>query len=574
MQYPLAEKIGEPELFVGRYEEFQFFNKWISKIPQRLSKSRVILARRKSGKTAFVQRIFNQLWTQNGPVIPFYFSFEESKIWYPELAIQYYCAFASQYISFLEQNEELVRTNLSLEKIKEYALAKGMTLLVDDIDFLLQNQAMGNYTLMWETACSAPHRFADVYQQRFLVILDDFQYINKSVYPDQHFQTAYIETLAGSYHTLVESKIAPMLVIGSYAVWFMKIMGKYIIEAARLKHTRFSPYLSEKEGLQAVYQYAHFLGEPITNETAFQINQLCLSDPFFISCVIESDYQNKDLTTEEGVIDTVNYEISDRQSEMSKTWNEYLLFTLQKVNDQHAKSLLLYLNKHAERDWTAQELKTELQLPLTINEIQHKLIMMSEADVIQRGSSDIRFQGLTDGTLHLILRNRIEEEINGFQPDLKQAFNEKLADKSHQLQGQLNQLSGYFAEYQLAIAFRIKKQFSLAEFFTNVTDNSLLDITVVKQRVSFKPINEQGLEIDIVAESSCGRVVLVEVKKRQQKSNPAMVEDFLSKIAAYQEQFPDTLILPAFLSLGGFTKEAQQMCENKGIAIAERIMHY
>jgi hypothetical protein len=167
----------------------------------------VILARRKSGKTAFVQRIFNQLWTQNGPVIPFYFSFDESKIWYPDLAIKYYCAFASQYIAFLERDEELVRTPLSLE---------------------------------------------------------------------------------------------------------------------------------------------------------------------------------------------------------------------------------------------------------AIHDIQHKLIMMSEADVIERGSADIDFHGLQDGTLNLILRHRLEKEINGFQPDLKQAFNEKLAEKSHQLQGQLNQLSGYFAEYQLAIAFRIK----------------------------------------------------------------------------------------------------------------------
>ena len=73
MQYPLTEKIGNPELLVGRKKEFTEFNKWLSKIPKRLSKSRVILARRKSGKTAFVQRIFNQLWSANGKVIPFYF---------------------------------------------------------------------------------------------------------------------------------------------------------------------------------------------------------------------------------------------------------------------------------------------------------------------------------------------------------------------------------------------------------------------------------------------------------------------------------------------------------------------
>jgi len=57
MQYPLTEKIGDPELFVGREKEFRQINKWLGNIPKRLSKSRVILARRKSGKTAFVQRI-------------------------------------------------------------------------------------------------------------------------------------------------------------------------------------------------------------------------------------------------------------------------------------------------------------------------------------------------------------------------------------------------------------------------------------------------------------------------------------------------------------------------------------
>jgi hypothetical protein len=70
MQYPLSEKIGDPDLFVGREKEFRLLNKWLKNIPKRLSKSRVILARRKSGKTAIVQRIFNQVWSENGLVIP------------------------------------------------------------------------------------------------------------------------------------------------------------------------------------------------------------------------------------------------------------------------------------------------------------------------------------------------------------------------------------------------------------------------------------------------------------------------------------------------------------------------
>lgn len=50
MKYPLREKIGKPELLVGREQEFDNFNKWISNIPECLSDSRVILARRKAEK--------------------------------------------------------------------------------------------------------------------------------------------------------------------------------------------------------------------------------------------------------------------------------------------------------------------------------------------------------------------------------------------------------------------------------------------------------------------------------------------------------------------------------------------
>ncbi len=119
MQYPLTEKIGDPDLLVGRENEFRHFNNWIANIPRRGSKSTAIMARRKSGKTAIVQRLFNQLWCENGAVIPFYFEFAEKKTWYRNLAIQYYCTFASQYISFLERNEKWVDNPLSLQYIKE-----------------------------------------------------------------------------------------------------------------------------------------------------------------------------------------------------------------------------------------------------------------------------------------------------------------------------------------------------------------------------------------------------------------------------------------------------------------------
>jgi hypothetical protein len=170
------------------------------------------------------------------------------------------------------------------------------------------------------------------------------------------YQTAAIDTLAGSYHSLAESKVAPMLVTGSYAGWLLKVISKYL-EAGRLSQIRFSPYLTEDEGLEAVYKYASFYDEPITNYTAMQINKLCMADPFFISCVITSIYEEKDLTTSTGVANTVDYELSEENAEMYLTWGEYIHHIVDEVNDQNAKNILLFLSQNNKQYFTPKDLK-------------------------------------------------------------------------------------------------------------------------------------------------------------------------------------------------------------------------
>jgi len=576
MKYPLREKIGNPELLVGREKEFNNFGKWIANIPKCISKSRVILARRKSGKTALVQRIFNQLWSADGEVIPFYFDIAEVKIWFPMFAINYFRAFASQYISFLERDEALIRKPLSLENIREYGLAKSIDVLVEDVDSLIHDKEANFHDLMWITAYTAPNRVADVHDQRILVILDEFQNLAQYVYRNEQCEGKPDESMPGSFHSIVESKIAPMLVTGSYVGWLIEISEKYL-QAGRLTELYMNPYLTSEEGLQAVYKYAEIYNEPVTNQSALLINRLCMSDPFFISCVMQSNYGDRDLCTQEGVIDAFDYEITDRRSMMSKTWSEYIQLTLHKVNDRYAKSMLLYLSKHSDRYWTHRELKEELQINLDLNEIQKKLLLLVEADVIEWGSSDIDFRGLQDGTLNLILRNRFEKEISGFVPDLKQEAHKQIRElqkEKRSLQGKLNNLSGKFAEYQLATAFRTKKRFALPEYFSGVKDTAKLNIINVRLRVPLQRENGKNMELEVVAESNCGRVVVVEVKKRKTEISKNLVLDFAEKIGIYAENVPGKTILPAFLSLGGFTEEAMKFCEEQGIGSADRIVHF
>ncbi len=574
MQYPLREKIGAPDLFVGREREMREYGKWLSFIPKQIAKSRVILARRKSGKTAFVQRIFNQLWSANGMVIPFYIDIAETRIWLLTFALNYFRAFASQYISFLERDPGLVSQRLTLSQIKAYGQAHGNTMLVDDVDSILWDQKMGLQDSVWYTAYSAPHRFADHYDQRILVIIDEFQNLAGYVYRDEACERAHYETMPGSFHSFSESKIAPMLVTGSYVGWLMEIAGKYL-QAGRLKNMRMSPYLTPAEGLQAVYKYAEVFNEPITNHTAAQINALCMADPFFISCVMQSNYPDRDLTTSDGVVNTVNYEITDRSSEMSKTWAEYIELTLQRINDQYAKAMLLHLTKHADRYWSTYELKDVLGLELSSDKIKEKLLLMVESDVIEWGTSDIRFRGLQDGTLNLILRHRFEEEIEGELPDLKPGFREqitRLEKDKRSLQGKLNDLVGEFAEFQLLTEFRARKRFSLADFFSGVTDVEYLEVVEARQRVAvIRQTDRKRFEIDLVVVARDGRALLVEVRKRKTKTGLQAVDGFLEKAQVYAVLFPGQRVRLAFLSLGGFTDEAMQLCEHEGIGMATEI---
>ena len=262
---------------------------------------------------------------------------------------------------------------------------------------------------------------------------------------------------------------------------------------------------------------------------------------------------------------------------MSETWREYLDLTVRRSNDRHAKHLLLHLSKHADRYWTPKELQDALSLKLVLEAIKTRLVMLAESDMIERGVSDIDFRGLQDGTLNLILRNRFEKEINSFVPDLKQELHEQvvqLKKENRRLQGQLNNLSGLFAEFQLAMSFRSKKRFALSDYFSGVKDTTRLNIFNVNQRVPLQRENGKRMELDVVAESDCGRVVVVEVKKWKEPIGRKIVEDFVEKVKVYAKQQPEKTIMPTVLALGGFTADALLFCEKHGIGTAERIAHF
>jgi hypothetical protein len=256
------------------------------------------------------------------------------------------------------------------------------------------------------------------------------------------------------------------------------------------------------------------------------------------------------------------------------TWREYIDTTLDNINDRYAKQILLHLSKHHDRYWRPRELKEALGIDLTEEEIQRELLTLGESDLIERGVSDIQFRGLNDGTLNLVLRNRFEDEISGFIPDLKAEFIAEMMElkkDKKKLQGMLNNLSGLIAETQVAVSMRSRKRFNLTDYFDNITDEEAVNIMDVKTRYILQREDGRKMEIDLLAESKDNRLIAVEVKKTQAKTGQQIIEDFLEKIDLLYTKHPDKTVLPMVLSLGGFTEEAARLCQEKRIGMAEEI---
>ncbi len=426
MQYPLDERLGDPNLLVGRSDQFGEYHKWFAGIPKRLSKSRVILARKKSGKTAFIQRLFNQLWSANGSVIPFYLEIADQKVWYPELAISYFQTFASQYIAFRERDVTPVRDPLSLEAIAAYGRKHNVDLFDRVATELPDLFSKGLHGSMWNLAIHAPHRMAAVHDIRFVVMIDEFQNLSHFVYRDQACKDALDETVPGSYHELSESKIAPMLVTGSAVGWLIEAIETYL-EAGRLSKFSMSPYLTDNEGLEAVYRYAEAYEEPVTNESALILNKLCFSDPHFIACAVRSKCSDRDLTTADGVARVVDYESSHENAELAHEWMTWLAKALNRINERHAKKILLYMTRVADQQVTPKILKEKLALEISEQEIHNKLEMLREAELIRAARTEYRYYALKDGTFYLLLKQRFEDQLAELDPEAELGIHETVA---------------------------------------------------------------------------------------------------------------------------------------------------
>jgi len=570
MEIALEERIGAREFFTNRQDELAHFNSWISDIDRKAAISTAIVGYRKVGKTALLQHLFNQLLgKKESKVIPFLFEIREHAFHIDEFSRLYYLSFISQLLAF--KKRQWLGTLNSLEKLLKISAELRLDYVTEDLMEWQRHAEVGG-AILWTFTNEAPHRLAEISGERILVMIDEFQYINKYVYQAAPFTPEnQLTTLAGSYLGTSESRIAPMLVTGSAIGMLLNLI--YRLLPKRFKFYELKKF-KEQDFIELGYKLSALYEVPASDECLLQAHRLLDGHPAYLRDIFDSQYEKKDLTTTERLYETYFFEVQNpKRGRILAGWEEYIDLAFEQVNGRHAKKIVLFLAKHSDRDWSRMEIKERCGLgDMDDLELERKLQALVAGDLITPGRSPLYYQGLGDSTFAKVFRLKYEEEIEQISfetttqnmrrefEEANRQLQEALAAKTveaNQLRGALNQKKGEIGE--LWIKSIVKSYSKRGRYFA---PGELGNNTEKIRLPRFKEITpysfvrgEQRIDLDLLCRPAQKDELhwAVEVKNREVKQvsvNDA--EKFAADLQALKEHLGAAALQGIVYSFNGF----------------------
>ena len=577
MDYALKERIGKPDLFTGRKQELSYFLKWITDIKEEKSQSTAMLARRKMGKTAIMERLFNITFFKNDGVIPFYYEIKEVKMWVGDFCVDFSLTFIYQYIAFKSRKPEYLGQfeKGNFDKVKQTAIDEGLDYLIELIESVEYAFLHEYVDILWNTVREAPKNMAFRRNEFIVQMIDEFQFMNAMIYRDKDMKVP-ADTLAGGYLSTAESKIAPLLVSGSWVGWLMDELNNMLPSRFRNKYLKNMP---EDEASELLFKYSRFFDVPVTEETAFSLVRVSEGNPFYISSVIRSDYPDKDLASIDGLTGTLEFETLDDQGLIKTSWMEYMAKAFPKINDRNAKNIVLHLSKHRDRDWTRDELREALSLEMSNMDLEKKLNALVKADIINKGRSYYSYRGVNDNIFDKVFRGVYDEEIQKFDSRvIRNEYNDELKKAKRQLKrllGKLNYHKGYHAEFLILnrLLFHAGKDNELLKSVTRYLPDDF-DFCGYSRvwKYHSSPEYARIFSVDIFARSvkADDYSIIGEVKNREiKKFSLDEIKDFELKFAEIKKLENLERVVGFIFSRSGFTAEAEEYCRERGIACSE-----
>jgi hypothetical protein len=572
MKIYLKEKIGDPDLFTGRKDELAFLLNWVEGIKGELSQSRSLLARRKTGKTAILQRLFNIVFDKNDQVIPIYYEVKESKQWAVEFCKDFFLTVVYQYTAFRSRKTEYLARNIpkDFDKARNIVKKEGLDFLADWVDVVRSLVAEESVDFLWTTVRDFPLGLATRDDMRIMQIIDEFQYLNRKMYVDQK-KTRLLDDFAQAYMSTAEYKNAPLLVSGSWVGWLMYDLLKM---PARFKLSSLKN-MPESEAAEMIFKYSAIKKIMVTPETVHLIATLSEGNPFYITALMQSEFQHKDLTTREGVLATLEYETLNEGGGIRGTWMEYIESAFDRINEKNAKNIVLYLSKNRERPVSRKEIREKLVPDMDDYDLEKKMRALIKTDIIQRGRSNFYYQGVQDNIFDKVFRGQYAEDIEAFDPseitrDYK-ALSEDIRRKYNSLSGEYNHFKGKFAEF-IIIRKLAQRAYKENDLFKSMLCNLPDDFNFVEYASvwswSASPLYKADIQVDIFARvKGDGYGLIGEVKNRRKpKFSKKEVLEFKAKADELMRLENTYRVQPLVFCKAGFTPDAMDCLRKNRMA--------
>ena len=577
MQTYLEERIGVPELFTGRKKELKDLLHWAENIKRKLSKSTAILSRRKTGKSALLERLFNIIFAQNNGLIPFYYQVDEHPQWIVDFAKDFFLSFIFQYIAFYTRKKEYLSLSLGrdFEKASQIAKKENFDFLVEHIENF-KRIAPEDGIGAWNFARNFPLMIATLRNEYILQIIDEFQYMGKYIYRDKEITRPFTE-MAGTYYRTAEYKNAPLLISGSWIGWLLQDLGNYL-------HGRFIretlDNMPENEAIEMIFKYSLYLEIPVDSEIAEWMFYITEGNPSYISALFYSRCPDKDFNTEQGLLKTLEFELTHQKGLIKSTWMEYIGYAFAEINGdnpQLARSILLYLCKNKHRQVSKKELIEQLQLKISDADLEKRLEALFYNDIIERGTSNFYYQGIKDHIFEKLFRAEYADEIDNFDPPViineYRELYEKLNKEHKSLKGTHANLKGRYAEYDVIDNLRFRA-YKKNDLFCSLMQNIPADFRFADYKSVWKYTDsvesKRSFEIDVFARADDDEYSLIgEVKNRIIKFDLSDAKEFLDKANNLIEKENIQKAVIFVLSISGFGKGVPEFFEENKMAWSE-----
>ncbi|MFQ5617058.1 MAG: hypothetical protein ACE5GO_11450, partial [Anaerolineales bacterium] len=519
MLRPLFETVDERE-FTNRAQELAFLWDLTIRARERRAGSQVFIARKGLGKTALLQRFYNDLFSQQTEVVPFFVDLGQFKGPDPTpLTVRGFMKFyvrtlATQYLAFhlkeggmleaepderglltiLQAHEPLIPQAPFVAQYLRRSLEMTVTNYRDELPSVIKftRQVLGKADFL-----------------PGVLMIDEFQVLTEVV----DDQTGLRDNLAQRFQKTAEARWCPMVVTGSAVSLITRTTQGGLL--AR----RFSPYHLQPFSSQHTLEYATRLATyhhvPLHQGVAYTIHWLTGGNPYYIWSLFNSKgLVAAGLSTLEALHTTYEYELATLNGELRNFWDVHFETMVAHLNAQgDALRILYHLATRPGEDFNLHDLADYLgRDPVEVESI---LTMLERADLVEARLRGL-YRHITDPVLadYIIQRYRIVLEQQSFATYLK-----TLKADFYSKMGSLSRAVGHAAElFTIGLMTRFDGQEVDGAFFGQPGNIILPRFEKVVNR-SGVIIEGDHIEFDIVAEGE-EETWLVEVRHRQRPLGP------------------------------------------------------